>query len=329
MTDHDIIVIGGSLGGIEALRALVANFDADLPAAVFVVLHTSARSPGTLGQILDSVGPLAARLAADNAPIEPGHIYVAPPDFHLLLQRDSMRLTRGPRENRTRPAIDPLFRTAAVAHGARVIGVILSGLLDDGVAGLSAVQRCGGLAVVQDPRDASFADMPRNALAAMQVDYTAPVSEMGDLLNRLTRIEAGVALPVPDDIRLEAQLSGQMADGVNELDVLGQRSTFSCPDCGGVMWALNDGDQRRYRCHIGHAYTEKVLAESQSDAVEQALIVALRTLEDRIKLLRRMTAEDGHVASSRSFTSEYTLRADELAAHIPQLHKLLLDIRNA
>src|SRR5690349_180578 len=187
MPGHDIIVTRASAGGVEALRAVVAVLPADLPAAVFVVLHIPAQSPSMMPSILSRAGPLPAAHPTDGEPIRPGHIYVAPPDCHLLIDHERVRGVRGPRENRTRPAVDPLFRTAARAYGPRVVAVVLTGTLDDGTAGLQAVKQRGGLAVVQDPRDAMYAGMPRSALQHTPVDYVVPLSEIGPLISRLVR----------------------------------------------------------------------------------------------------------------------------------------------
>lgn len=325
-TGHDTIVVGASMGGLDALLQLVAGLDADLPAAVLVVLHVHARSPGLLGEILDGAGPLPARLAVDGEALRPGRIYVAPPDRHLLVEGDRARLTRGPRENRSRPAIDPLFRSAAVARRSRVVGVVLTGLLDDGAAGLSAVQRCGGRTVVQDPASAAHPEMPRNAAEAADVDYALPVAEIGPLLSRLAREPAGPAPPVPRDLQIEADLTGQMASDPDRMDEVGERSALACPDCGGVTWALAGPGPKRYRCHIGHAYTEAALLDGQHEAIERALEVALRTMRDRVRLLRTMAREAEERGRQRS-GAEYEARAAELEESVAGVQALLLGLR--
>src|SRR5262247_467324 len=187
MQGHDVIVIGASVGGVEALSNLVAQLPEDLPATVFVVLHVSATATGRLAQVLNRAGPLPATTVQDCDSFEPGHIYVAPPDHHLLVKQGCLRVTRGLRENRVRPAIDPLFRSAAVAYGARVVGVVLTGLQNDGTSGLLAIKRCGGIAIVQDPTDALYPDMPLSALDHVEVDYCLPVMKMGTVLYRLSQ----------------------------------------------------------------------------------------------------------------------------------------------
>ena len=319
---HDIIVVGASMGGLEALRTLAGGLPDALPAAVFVVLHTSPRSPGMLGQILDRAGALPARLAQDGEAIERGRLYVAPPDHHLLVKPDVVRLTRGPRENGSRPAIDPLFRSAAVAYRSRVVGVVLSGTLDDGAAGLRAVACCGGRTVVQDPADALYAEMPQYALEAVSVDHCAPVAEIGSLLGSLSRELAGEASPVPQDLLIEAQLTERVMDDTSKMDKIGKRTSLSCPACGGALWKMPDPALGRYRCHIGHAFTEASLLDGQTEAIEQALVVALRTMEDRIKVLERVAREDRKAGWLDG--TGYEERAAELKRHVQQIRELLL-----
>ena len=316
---HDIIVVGTSMGGLDALRTLVGQLPSDLPAAVFVVQHIAPSGPGLLGEILDRAGPLPARLAEHGDAVETGRVYVAPPDHHLLLTPGGARLLRGPRENRTRPAVDPLFRSAAVAFRSRVVGVVLSGLHDDGTAGLLAVKRCGGLAVVQDPTDAAYPEMPRSALAAVAADHVVPVAEMGALLGRLAAAPAGEPPPVPQNLRLEAQLTETGMDEIDVMDGLGERTPLTCPDCGGVLWEVDGPEHPRYRCHTGHVLTEAALVDGQAEATEVALMVALRTMEERARLLRKMDREEGRGA--------YAERAAELEQHAERVRDLLLRTR--
>lgn len=322
MHGHDIIVVGASLGGFETLRALARGLPPELPAAVFVVLHTAPDSAGTFGDILDRSGPLPARPAEDGEHIHPGTIYVAPPDRHMMVQGEVVRLSRGPRENRSRPAIDPLFRSAAVAYRSRVVGVILSGTQDDGSAGLRAVKRCGGISVVQDPADAAFPEMPRHALEAAEADHVVPLSKMGALLEDLAGQPAPHRPEVPQDLLVEMRLTLPTMTDTAKLDQIAERASLSCPSCGGVLWQMNDVSMKRYRCHIGHAFTSSTLLEEQVHETEQALMVALRTMEDRIKLLERMAGDDGR--TGRGFGSGYRSQADELQRHAERLREILL-----
>lgn len=311
MPNRDIVVIGASAGGVEALKRLVRALPGDFPAAVFIVLHLRSSSRSLLAQILDKEGVLPAVQASDGDRFEPGRIYVARPDCHMLLGRERIVLHRGPRENMSRPAIDPLFRSAAAAFESRVIGVVLTGTLNDGTAGLYAVKRCGGIAVVQDPADAEHPEMPRSALRDVAADHVVPLADLGPLLVRLVREPAGPGPWVPEAIRLEAgiQMDGKAGMGVD--DALGKPSHFTCPDCNGALWEIQDGKPQRYRCHVGHSFTARALMAGQSKAVETALWSALRALQERADLLRRMATEaheQGRVRSTRMYeerASEY------------------------
>jgi two-component system, chemotaxis family, protein-glutamate methylesterase/glutaminase len=287
MDRRDIVVIGGSAGGVEALMQISAGLSADFPAALFVVQHISPTSKSVLPELLSKVGPLLARHPVDGEPIRAGRIVVAPPDFHLLLQDGHVALRRGPQENRTRPAIDPLFRSAAVAFGPRVIGVVLTGLLDDGAAGLTAIRRCGGITVVQDPDDAQWPDMPRRALERGNIDHVVRLAEMAGLLDRLCREPAGPKLPVPRSLQIEGQITAQEFDAEGGL-TLGQPSRLSCPLCGGVLNEVPEEGTARFRCQTGHAFTSEGLAVAQGEELERALESAARTQRDRLTLCRRM-----------------------------------------
>jgi len=265
---HDIIVIGASVGGVEALLNLVAQFPEDLPATIFIVLHVIPTAAGQLAQILDRAGPLQATTAQDCEIFEPEHIYVAPPDHHLLVKQGYLRVTRGLRENRVRPAIDPLFRSAAVAYGACVVGVVLTGLQNDGTAGLLAVQRCGGITMVQDPTDALYPDMPLSALEHVTVNYCLPVLKMGAVLYRLSQEPPVATPPIPEDLRIEVNIAENPADNSNCAEKLGESVAMMCPECGGPLWQLRDKKLRRYRCRLGHAFTAESLLTGQSEVVE-------------------------------------------------------------
>ncbi len=288
---HDIIAVGASAGGVEALRRLSAGLSPRLPAAVLVVQHVSPRARSVLPELLARSGPLPVAHALDGEPIRPGRTYVAPPDRHLLVAPDGrhLLLRRGPLENRTRPAVDALFRSAAVACGPRVIGVVLSGMLDDGTAGLVAVKRCGGISVVQDPADALWPDMPRNALQGDSPNHSVTMADMPGLLDRLARSPAGPAAPVPPELQVETRIAQQEVAAMGD-DVVGSPSRISCPDCGGVLNEVQDGKIIRFRCQIGHAYGAETLAAAQADGLENALAVAARTHRDRLVLFRRMEA---------------------------------------
>src|SRR3954470_23315068 len=271
MPGRDIIVVGASAGGVEALTQLVRGLPADLPAAVFVVLHVPAHATSLLPRILDKAGPLPAAHPREGEAIQPGRVYVAAPDHHLLLKNGTVHLARGPRENGHRPAVDALFRSAARAYGGRVVGVVLSGALDDGTAGLVAVKHRGGLAVVQDPNDALYAGMPRSALANVQVEYCLPLADIPPALARLAREPADTqkgAGPVADDLEIETDLAELDLATLQSAERAGTPSGFGCPDCGGSLWELKEGTLVRFRCRVGHAWSGDSLLARQADALD-------------------------------------------------------------
>jgi two-component system, chemotaxis family, protein-glutamate methylesterase/glutaminase len=292
MTTRNIIVIGASAGGVDALSRLCAALPADLPASVFVVQHLSPSGRSVLPALLTRAGPLPATSPADEQTFEPGHIYVAPPDRHLLLRsQGTMLVRRGPHENRTRPAVNALFRSAAVAFGSRVIGVVLTGLLDDGTEGLIAIKAAGGLSIAQDPREAEWPSMPQNAVARDHVDHVADIAGIAALLARLAGEEAGPSIPLPEDYRIEDSIAAQeFAVMEADFETPGEPSPLSCPDCGGVLNQINVGDELRFRCQVGHAFTPLGLAEAQSEELERALGIAVRTHRDRTRLFAQMGA---------------------------------------
>jgi two-component system chemotaxis response regulator CheB len=290
MPMKDIIVIGASAGGVDALQRLCAALPADLPACVFVAQHLSPSARSVLPQLLDRVGPLHALSPADGQEIEQGHIYVGAPDHHLLLREGRVLMRRGPYENRTRPAVNALFRSAALHYGSRVIGVVLTGLLDDGTEGLIAIKAAGGMSVIQDPADAEWPSMPRNAQKRDHVDHSLPLAEIPALLVRLVREEAGPDIPLPKEYAIEDRIAAQEF-AVMETDIVtpGQPSHISCPDCGGVLNHIEVENEVRFRCQVGHAFTPLGLAEAQSGELERALGIAVRTHRDRIRLFGQMS----------------------------------------
>ncbi len=291
MHGHNIIVIGTSAGGVEALLELAKAFPADLDASIFIVLHVGAHAPSVLPKLLSRRGTLPAIHPVDGQQIETRHIYVAPPDQHMILRPGTIHIVRGPKENGHRPAVDPLFRSAAAAYGSRVIGVILTGTLDDGTAGLVAVKQRGGLAVVQDPDDAFYSGMPRSAIENVDVDHIVPLSEIPALLLRLVNDPPATESELADAlIETETDIVEMDPDTFHGDDRPGNPSSFGCPDCGGVLWELNDSELIRFRCRTGHAFSVDSLLARQSDTLEEALWSAVRALEERASLSRRMAA---------------------------------------
>jgi len=324
MATRDIVVIGSSMGGIQALSSMAGQLPADLPAAVLVVQHTSADSPGLLGQILSNRGPLPAVIAEEGMTIERGRIYVAPPNRHMLATADGIRVTFGPRENRSRPAIDPLFRTAAVNFRSRVIGVVLTGLLGDGAAGLLAVQRCGGIAMVQSPSDAEYADMPRRALGFVQDAQRFTLGELGAALVRHCGEPAPAPPEVPEALLIETRLTERDMGMEDWGKVPSKPTSFTCPECKGAIHEIQEEGLTRYRCRVGHAYSTHDLLGDKAKSVEESLWVALQTLEERAQMLESLAADDRqrgwHGAGS------YADRARETRVHADRLRQLLLDV---
>src|SRR5262245_34938243 len=317
---RDVFVIGSSLGGVQALIRLVGRLPADFAATVFVAQHTSRN--GQLDELLAGHSELPVRSPRDGELFQPGVIYVAPPDRHLLVEAKSVRVIQGPRENGVRPAIDPLFRSAAAHHGTRVVGIVLTGLRDDGSAGLHAIHRCGGLTVVQDPDDAAFPDMPRSALRLVPIDYMVPLADLPALIARLAQEEAPEERPPPDDVAREARLSAKYGASDDPLAALGPLTTLDCPECGGPLWELRDGERRRFRCRIGHAFSEENLVDQQAERIERSLLVAMRTLEERSRMLDRLS-EMSRDRSRLGEADRFARDRDETSAHAEVLRELL------
>jgi two-component system, chemotaxis family, protein-glutamate methylesterase/glutaminase len=318
MAQRDIVVIGGSAGAIESVSEIVRGLPAEFPAAIFTVVHFPGSVTSALPRILSRAGHMPAEHPADEAPILPGRIYVAPPDCHLFLEEGNVRLSRGPKENGHRPAIDPLFRSAARHYGGRVIGVLLSGNLSDGTAGLLGIKQRGGVAMVQDPETALYSGMPRSAIERVPVDHVVPVRAMAGLLTQLT------AQPAPPRKEAAVESSHVDAHGLDEVALedrktqVGVPSTMSCPECHGVLWEHRDGDVLAFRCRVGHAFTEEALLSIQAEQLEAALWTALRALEEHSALSRRLAARAahrGHPHSASVFT-EHAMDAEHHASTI-------------
>jgi two-component system, chemotaxis family, protein-glutamate methylesterase/glutaminase len=322
MPTRDVIVIGSSMGGIEALSTLVRHLPGDLAASVLVVQHTAEDSPGLMSEILGRRGALPAVRAEDGLPLEHGVIYVAPPDRHLIVTNRGVGVVFGPRENRARPAIDPLFRTAAVHCRSRVIGVVLTGLLNDGAAGLLAVAQCGGLPVVQSPDDAAHPDMPLNALATVPSARQIVLPALGAFLAESCLEAAPAPPPVPDVLRLEAQLTERTVKDDDWHMLPGEATAFTCPECNGSLKKIDDAGLDRYRCRVGHAYSYSDMLKEKAHSVEQSLWVAMQTLEERAQMLDGLARSDrtrGRDLSAAGFDD----RARETRAHAHRLRDLL------
>jgi two-component system chemotaxis response regulator CheB len=320
---RDIVVIGASAGGVEALRDLVRELPADLPAALFVVLHVPADVTSVLATILDRAGKLPAVSARSGMNVTPGRIHVAPPGCHLVLQGTAMELSNGPKENGMRPAIDPLFRSAARDYRSRVIGIVLSGTLDDGSAGLFAVKHGGGLAVVQSADDALFAGMPSNAASVVDVDFSLPARDIGRLLPSLIEkpMEQTGVDAMSQDMDRELKVGVGPTDAVQDSTHPGEPSAYTCPECHGTLWEVRAGEFAHFRCRVGHAYSAESLGAAQNEAVEAALWTALRALEERRSMVQRMAVRARDRGQSR-----LAERFDDQAAGLLQHETTLQDV---
>ena len=309
-----IIVIGASTGGVAALRSLVAGLPADFPAALLVVLHIGAHK-SVLPALLDHVARLPAMHARNGDMIQAGEIYVAPPDHHLTVEPGYMRLTRGPRENWARPAIDPLFRSAAHAYGTAVIGVILTGALNDGTAGLFEIKARGGMTIVQEPSDAVDPSMPRSALAHVAIDHRAPLGELPELLLRLVTEKAAT-------LDHASNFAGPRRRDMRASYTHAQPVAITCPDCGGALRRADLGSLTQFRCHIGHVYTAEVMIEAQANAMERSLEAAMRALGERAELCRQMT-EKAATAADGPARSHWEAAGRDAEQQAVMLQKLL------
>jgi two-component system chemotaxis response regulator CheB len=328
---HDIVVIGASMGGVEALSQLVGQLPANLPATVCVVLHVAAEHRSYLPEILSRMGRLPAIHPLDGAPLEHGRIYVAPNDHHLVVEPGCVRVMKGPLENGHRPAVDPLFRSAARAYGPRVVGVVLTGALNCGTSGLIAIKSQGGLAVVQDPEDAACGDMPRSAMEYVDVDHCVPLAKMAALLTRLVSSPVKMSRKRPS-AALNQEVAALTAEpeAANTPPAVGEPSHFSCPDCGGVLFELNEAGLLRYRCRVGHGYTGEALVEGQEGMVDSALWAAVRALEENGALARRMAERaraHNHHHSARRY--EERARSAEQQARMVRLVATRGTVRSA
>jgi two-component system chemotaxis response regulator CheB len=307
-----IFVLGGSSGAIEASRDLLHLLPAEFPSPIVIVIHTAPDAPGLLPRVLQRDTRLIVESAADGTFPRPGHVYVAPPNLHLVFEDGNLGLAPGPVENRHLPAIDPLFRSAARCYGQRAVGIILSGYLDDGSVGLHRIKQAGGIAIVQDPADALVPDMPRNALERVNPHYSVSIGELAPLLVQL----AGE--PVESSAMAGVEAMPATPEGNN-----GKLSVFTCPECHGTLWELEEGATLRFRCRVGHSFTADTMLEDQSLDVERALWAALRVLEEHAEMSVRLATRarnGGHGHAHR----RYSARAEEAVHNASVLRTLLV-----
>lgn len=316
-----IVVVGTSAGGMKALKTLVEQLPKDFPAPILIVQHISADATGdALLNSLNKIGKLKCIHAKQGNHIESGYIYFAPSDHHLMVEKDgSLLVTKGAQENRSRPAIDPLFRSAAASFGNKTIGILLTGYLDDGTAGIITIQRCGGISIIQDPADADYPDMPTNALNQMKPDYCVPITEMGGILSTLMIRKSTKQLTIPEDIVKEVKIAQRVLSDLPSVNSLGEQVPFNCPGCGGVLWKMDKGSALRYRCHTGHSYTAAALLAEQTEKIEETMWTALRMFEERKNLLT--TIANGQKGAMAHSANE---RAKMSQVHIDRIRAILL-----
>lgn len=285
-----IVVIGTSSGGIEALKTIAAALPSDFPAPICAVVHMAPESPGLLDMILSRAGALPATMARPGERLQAGRIYLAPPDHHLIVEPGILQITKGPKENRFRPAIDPLFRSAAQVYGPDAIGVILTGDLDDGVAGLWTIKQLGGIAIVQDPADAQFPSLPAGALRHVHVDQVAPLPGIGPLLTRVVAapVAARERVAVPPELDVEVRIAKEENAVDAGVERIGEPSSFTCPECHGVLLRMKAATPLRFRCHTGHAFSARSLVAALGESIEETLWSAARVLEEGGLLMEQL-----------------------------------------
>jgi two-component system chemotaxis response regulator CheB len=325
-----LVVIGASAGGLDALAEMVQTLQKGMDVAYCIILHLSRIAIGDfVVHRLSQVTAMHCSLAVDGAAVEADNIYVARPNQHMLVKDNKILLGSGPEENRFRPSIDVLFRSAAVAYSSHAIGIILSGMLDDGTSGMWAIKRSDGTCVVQDPNQAEYPDMPLSVVNNMEVDHILALADIGPVIAEIIKLKKGRRKPVPKDVITESKIAEHTAvgiDDVRKLDV--DQSIFACPDCGGGLWEIRNDIIKRYRCHIGHAYTERDLVLKQAETASATLWTALRMMEERKHLLRKMQ----HESEKKGHKSESTRQVEkqnELAHHIDTLKDILSDLQKS
>ena len=324
-----VVVVGASAGGFSALSEFVGQIELETDAAFFIVMHLSQTSISDfLAHKLQPLTKLQCEIASEGALIKKSHIYIASPDLHLLVKKGSIILGHGPQENRWRPSIDVLFRSAAAAYSTRAIGVILTGLLDDGTTGMLAIKRSGGTCIVQDPNEAEYADMPLSVLNSMEVNYCIPLASMGEVILNVTQTTPEEK-PAPEDVIIESEIAERVVVDYDNVRVLGEKSIYACPDCGGGLWNINKGGDGqgkadRYRCHIGHSYSEGDLVIKQGEIFESTLWTALRIMEERRNLLKKME-DDNFNRGFATAAKNYHQKVEDIQVHVDKLKEVLFE----
>jgi two-component system chemotaxis response regulator CheB len=323
MQNRNFIVIGASAGGVPAITRVVAGLAKEISAVVLVVMHVSRKSnPRIIVSGFQKHTSLVCHVGENKMAIEAGHLYLAPPDHHMMVKDGLLRITQGPHENKYRPSIDVLFRNVAVNYGNRTIGIILTGLLEDGTSGMWAVKSCGGLCIIQDRQEAQFSDMPTSVLSRINVDHEAPVADIPTIVNDMLSSALPPKVDIPAELKIEADLTERMMSDINDMKKIGDHSDFVCPDCGGGLWALKKDPLHRYRCHTGHVYTEKLLRDLQEENIEESLWVSIRMLEEKVNLLKLMSRRENENGEIHLVES-YGKRINDTDKHISTLKDFL------
>ncbi|HZH95431.1 MAG TPA: chemotaxis protein CheB [Flavisolibacter sp.] len=323
-----IVVIGASSGGINALQELVSYLTPAFDAAFFVVMHLSRSGMGDFMQYrLQPHTALKCIVGNEGMPVQRGCIYLAPVNKHLLVKEGRIIIGHGAPENRWRPSIDVLFRSAAASYGSSVIGIVLTGYLSDGTAGMNAIRKCGGITMVQDPNEAEVPDMPLSVLENMDVNYCVPLGQIGRTLQGVIDSFVPANSIIPPEIIREAEIAEKVATGIDVVRTVAEGSVYACPDCGGVLWEVKDDNICRFRCNIGHAYSEAELHVKQAESVDATLWMAVRIMEERKNLLIKLEA-DYERRGLLNMASTYRQKHTEITTHIDKLKEILFDVEN-
>lgn len=322
-----MVCVGTSAGGIRALEEFVTQLDPAIDAAFFLVLHLSRKGIGNyLFQRLQESTTLQCGIGKNGEPIRKGHIYIAPPDEHMILAKGHIIIGKGAHENRWRPSINNLFRSAAGTYSGRVIGIVLTGMLDDGTSGMGSIKRCGGITIVQDPNEADHPDMPLSVLDNVEVDHNVSLTKMGELLKEIIRDTDPVEIEVPYDVKVETAIDQRISTRVDNLTQF-EKSEINCPDCGGGLYITQKEHPTHYRCHVGHSYTDRELLIRMSEVMESTFWTSLRMMEERRTLLLKLARKDQERGYDTS-AGRHLQRAKEMEVHIENLKQILFTATN-
>jgi two-component system chemotaxis response regulator CheB len=317
---RNLIVIGASAGGLSAIEQLLERMPAHMDAAIIVVIHVSRKSNGKIiAGTFQKYTNLTCVAAVDGETIQKNHLYVALPNHQLMVKAGRLVVNQGTHENKYRPSIDVLFRSAAVHYGNRMIGIILTGMLEDGTSGMWAIKQCGGICIVQEPSDAQHSDMPQSVLNLVKVDHAALLTDIPYILQEILHQPLPEQKEIPEELKIEADITERIMSDINQLKKIADHSDFTCPECGGGLWKIKNDPTRRYRCHTGHVYTEQLLNDEQGSNIEESIWVSVRMLEERRNLLLLMAQEAQH----SELAGANSQRADELNVHIDRLKGVL------